>query len=67
MSALFRSPKTPEPPPIKPTVATPDVQAASMATRRRERAASGRAATMLTSSDEQSAAPMIGTKKLLGQ
>jgi hypothetical protein len=32
----------------------------------RARAASGRAATMLTSTEEQSQTPMTATKKLLG-
>jgi hypothetical protein len=64
MSGLFGS--TPKPPPVAPTVATPAVQAASDAQRMRNRAASGRASTMLTSSDEQSTKPLTATKRLLG-
>lgn len=68
MSGLFGKSSTPAytPPPVAPTVATPAVQAASDAQRMRTRAASGRASTMLTSTDEQSSSPMTGTKKLLG-
>ena len=66
MSGLFGKPKTPALPPPAPTVATPAVQAASDAQRMRQRAASGRAATMLTSTEEQATAPMTATKKLLG-
>lgn len=66
MSGLFSKPKMPAPPPVTPTVATPAVQAASDAQRIRSRAASGRAATMLTSTEEQSDPVRIGTKKLLG-
>lgn len=65
MSSLFGA-KTPAPPPPTPTVATPAVQAAGDAQRMRQRAASGRAATMLTSTEEQMRTPMTGTKKLLG-
>lgn len=64
MSSLFK-PKTPEAPAPAPTVATPAVQAAADATRRRERIASGRASTMLTDAGGQ-AAPETATKKLLG-
>jgi hypothetical protein len=42
------------------------VAAAADAQRMRSRAASGRAATMLTSTEEQSQTPMTATKKLLG-
>lgn len=66
MSGLFSKPKMPAPPPVTPTVATPAVQAASDAQRMKARAASGRAATMLTSTEEQSDPVRIGTKKLLG-
>lgn len=66
MSGLFSKPKMPTPPPVAPTVSTPAVQAASDAQRMRQRAASGRAATMLTSTEEQATAPMTATKKLLG-
>lgn len=53
-----------------PSVATPNVQAAAQATRRRERTASGRAATMLSGGGEgggASGGSSTGTKKLLGQ
>ena len=71
MSGLFGSkPKIPAAaavtPTVTPTVATPAVQAASDAQRMRSRAASGRAATMLTSTEEQATTPMTATKKLLG-
>lgn len=69
MSGLFSSPKMPAPPPAPvapPTVATPQVQAAADAQRMRTRAASGRAATMLTSGDEEENRPTVGTRKLLG-
>lgn len=63
MSSLFSSPKTPE---VKsPSEATPEVQAAADAERRRQRAANGRAATML--SGGSSGTPNVGTKTLLGQ
>jgi len=65
MSGLF-GPKTTAAPAPSPTVATPAVQAASEAAIRRERAASGRASTMLTDTVGQ-AAPETATKKLLGQ
>jgi hypothetical protein len=42
------------------------VAAASDAQRMKARAASGRAATMLTSTEEQQNSPMTATKKLLG-
>lgn len=54
--------KAPEPP---PTVATPAVQAAADSARMRERRASGRASTMLTSQEDYSA-PRVATSKLLG-
>jgi hypothetical protein len=63
---FFPKPKMPAPTPVTPTVATPAVQAAGDAQRMRQRAASGRAATMLTSTEEQSQTPMTATKKLLG-
>jgi hypothetical protein len=52
-----------------PSVATPNVQAAAQAARRRERTASGRAATMLSGSSSGGASggsANIGTSKLLG-
>ena len=58
-------PKTPMAPAPTPSVATPAVEAAADAERRRQRTASGRAATMLTN-QEGSSAPNIGTTKLLG-
>jgi len=48
-----------------PSVATPAVEAAADAERKRQRTASGRAATMLTNQESYSA-PNIGTTKLLG-
>ena len=66
MSGLFSKPKMPAPPPVTPTVSTPAVQAASDAQRMRQRAASGRAATLLTSTEDQGVRVMTGTKKLLG-
>ena len=69
MSGLFGSkPKMPAPAAVAvtPTVATPAVQAASDAQRMKARAASGRAATMFTSTEEQATTPMTATKKLLG-
>lgn len=69
MSGIFSKPKMPAmPAPVvaPPTVATPQVQAAADAARMRGRAASGRAATMLTSGDEEENKPMVGTRKLLG-
>ena len=67
MSGLFGSkPKIPAAAAVPPTVATPAVQAASDAQRMKARAASGRAATMLTSTEDQSTSPMTATKKLLG-
>ena len=66
MSGILSKPKMPAPPPMTPTMATPQVQAAADATRMRARAASGRAATMLTS-EEDRASPLTATKKLLGQ
>lgn len=57
--------KTPEP---APTVAHENVQASADATRRRERAAAGRASTQLTGgAGVTSDSTSIGTKKLLGQ
>jgi hypothetical protein len=51
-----------------PSAATPQVQAASMAAQRRERVASGRAATMLTSreDDQMNKNVKVGTARLLG-
>jgi hypothetical protein len=67
LSGLFGSkPKIPAAAAVTPTVATPAVQAASDAQRMKARAASGRAATMLTSTEEQQNSPMTATKKLLG-
>lgn len=66
MSGLFGGSSTPAPPPPAPTVATPAVQAASDAQRMRTRAASGRASTMLTSTEDQNTEVRVGTKKLLG-
>jgi hypothetical protein len=67
MSGLFGSkPQMPAAAAVTPTVAMPAVQAASDAQRLRSRAASGRAATMLTSTEEQQNSPMTATKKLLG-
>ncbi len=67
MSGLFGSkPQMPAAATVTPTVATPAVQAAADAQRMRSRAATGRAATMLTSTEEQSQTPMTATKKLLG-
>lgn len=60
-----RKPKTPAMPTPTPTVATPAVEAAANAERRRQRTASGRAATMLTSQENYSS-PNVGTTKLLG-
>lgn len=59
----------PTPPAIAdvPSMATPSVQAAAQAQRRRERVASGRAATMLSSGGTAGGQPTIGTSKLLGQ
>lgn len=65
MSKLF-SPSTPAVSAPTPTVATPDVQAAAEAERRRNRTASGKAATMLTGGAGV-AAPVTGTNTLLGQ
>lgn len=61
-------------PETPPTVATPAVAAAADAARMRERAAAGRASTMLTASGRSrnqlvsdDLQPNIGTKRLLGQ
>lgn len=63
MGSLFGSkPKTP---PVQPTVATPAVEAAAEAERRRYRQASGRASTILSQGQNNSSAN-IGTSKLLG-
>ena len=60
-------PAMPEMPKAPATVATPQVQAAADAARIRARAASGRAATMLTDrDDEELLRPKVGTKKLMG-
>lgn len=72
MSGIFSKPSMPAPPPAPaapvapPTVATPQVQAAADAQRMKTRAASGRAATMLTNPEDEQR-PMVGAKKLLGQ
>lgn len=68
MSGLFGSKPAPAAmttPAAAPSVATPAVQAAADAERRRQRAATGRAATMLTDQSNYTA-PTIGTTKLLG-
>ena len=71
MSGIFSRPKMPTPPPAPaapvtpPTVATPQVQAAADAQRMKTRAASGRAATMLTNPEDEER-PTVGTRKLLG-
>lgn len=94
MAGLFRAPSINMPPPTAaagtsaamssetspPSVATPAVQAAADAARMKERAASGSAATMLTSPgrvstsgrartmlSEDDMQPTVATKKLLGQ
>lgn len=62
----WMAPKSPEvDTTVAPTAATPAVEAAAEAERRRQRMASGRAATMLTGSAGASSG-MVGTKKLLG-
>ena len=71
MGGIFSKPSAPAPvsiPEPAPTVDTPAVQAAADAERRRQRAASGRASTMLTSrgQDDDLANPRVGTTKLLG-
>ena len=67
MSGLFGGgQKQPALPPPTPSVAHEDVQAAGDAERRRQRAAAGRAATMLTRPGSQLEPAMVGTKKLLG-
>lgn len=81
MSVLFKPPKINLPPPTAtgaapvtpPTVATPAVAAAADSARMRERAAAGRAATMLTASGRSTTQlasedlqPTVGTKRLLG-
>ena len=66
MTSLF-SPKTPSPAtPKPPAQSSPEVMAAADAERRRQRSASGRAATELTGGSG-SMAPTVGTKTLLGQ
>ena len=68
MSGIFSRPKMPEMPPAAvapPTVATPQVQAAADAQRMKTRAASGRAATMLTNPEDEEKTT-VGTKILLG-
>lgn len=65
MSFGSNTPKVPVAAAVVPTVATPAVEAAADAERRRQRTASGRAATMLTNQESYSS-PMIGTTKLLG-
>jgi hypothetical protein len=66
MTKLF-SPKTPAMPAPAPTVATPDVQAAAEAERRRNRTASGKASTMLTGGQGVTTPLTTGTNTLLGQ
>lgn len=62
MSGLFSKPKTPSVPAKAPDAATPAVQAAADAERKRNR--SGVAANMLTGSSGGTAT--VGTTKLLG-
>lgn len=64
MSFIFGD-SGPSAPPPAPSVATPSVQAAAQAARRRERTASGSAATMLTDQSSLSSAN-VGVKKLGG-
>lgn len=64
MTNLFK-PKIPDMP-KPPAQSSPEVMAAADAERRRQRAASGRAATML-SGGVGAASPTVGTKTLLGQ
>lgn len=69
MSGIFSKPSMPAMPlaaQAPPTVATPQVQAAADAARMKARAASGRAATMLTAGDEEQNRPTVGTRRLLG-
>ena len=66
MTSLFK-PKTPAMPEVKPPAqSSPEVMAAADAERRRQRAASGRASTLLSGGDG-TASPTVGTKTLLGQ
>lgn len=67
MTKLFGSPKTPAAPPPAPTVATPDVQAAAEAERKRNRTASGKASTMLTGGQGVTGTSSVGTNALLGK
>jgi hypothetical protein len=67
MGGIFKGPKKPEPPKPPPSVDTEGVNAAADAERRRQRAASGRAATMLTSGSGLGTSAPTGTKKLLGR
>ena len=64
MTSLFK-PKTPAMP-KPPAQSSPEVMAAADAERRRQRAASGRASTLLSGGDG-TASPTVGTKTLLGQ
>lgn len=69
MSKIFSSPKAPAPiaaPPAPPAVDTEGVQAAGDAERRRQRAAKGRASTMLTGGSGVTSEASVGTAKLLG-
>lgn len=71
MGGLFSKPKAPVAapvaPPPPPAIDTPAVQAASDATRIRERKARGQASTLLTGSGGLTdTTAQIGTKKLLG-
>jgi hypothetical protein len=66
MGSLFGKPKTPAAPKPTPSVATPAVEAAAEAERRRYRQASGRAATILTEGQSGGGSANIGTTKLLG-
>lgn len=68
MSGLFSKPSAPPPAPEPPpTIAHEAVQAQADVMRKKTRAASGRATTMLTPRSVQAEDPMIGTATLLGR
>jgi hypothetical protein len=83
VGSLFTPPRPPQLPPLSaqgaapetpPTVATPAVAAAAAAARMRERAAAGRASTMLTASGRsrtqlasEDLQPTVATKRLMGE
>jgi hypothetical protein len=83
VGSLFSPPRPPQLPPpsaqgaapeTPPTIATPAVAAAADAARMRERAAAGRAATMLTASGRsrtqlasEDLQPTVATKRLMGE